>query len=142
MPAVLASADATTEHDRLECLGRVRKELGLCLKQAQQRCQTEFRGRLPACLGGAACSDACIASLDACEEPLLADRDGCRLACQADQKVAIRGCRLAEDKPACRSVARTKAVKCKERCTRGSGAPLRACRTTFGECLRACARTE
>lgn len=142
MPSVVPAAGTATERERLQCLGTVRRDLGLCIKAARERCETEFRGRLPDCLGGAACPGACTDALDRCEEPLLADRDGCRLACQADQKVAIQGCRLAEDKPACRSVARTKAVKCKARCTRASEAALRACRTTFGDCLRACAGGE
>lgn len=140
MPAAGTAAGTATERDRLQCLGTVRRDLGLCMKAARERCEAEFRGRLPDCLGGAACPGACTETLDRCEEPLLADRDGCRLACQADQKVGIQGCRTAEDRPACRSAVRTKAVKCKARCTHGADAPLRACRNTFGECLRACAR--
>lgn len=142
VPAVAPAAGTTTERDRLQCLGTVRRDLGLCMKAARERCQAEFRGRLPDCLGGAECPTACTDALDRCEEPLLADRDGCRLACQGDQKAAIQGCRLADDKPACRSAVRTKAVKCKARCTRTADRPLRACRTVFGECLRACARGE
>lgn len=139
LPAAAWAAGSGAERDRLQCLGNVRRDLGLCMKAARERCETEFRGRLPDCLGGPACPSACTDAFDACQEPLLADRDGCRLACQADQKAAIKGCRIAEDKPACRTGARTKAVKCKAACVRSAEAPLRACRTTFGDCLRACA---
>ncbi|HSG00760.1 MAG TPA: hypothetical protein VLA20_06495, partial [Vicinamibacterales bacterium] len=84
--AAVPAAGASTERDRLECLGTIRRDLGLCIKTARDTCQGEFRERLPECLGGPACPGACVAALDRCEEPLLADRDGCRLACQADQK--------------------------------------------------------
>lgn len=140
--ASTVAAGTTTERDRLECLGTVRRDLGRCINAARERCEGEFRRGLPDCFGGPSCPDACVSTFDRCEEPLVADRDGCRLACQADQKVAIRGCRISDDKPACRSLARTEAVACKARCTQGSAAPLRACNEAFSDCLRACARVE
>jgi len=143
MVSVAASAaDTTAVRDRLDCLNRVRRDQGICLKVARERCETEFRGKLPGCFGGPACPSGCAATLDACLEPLLADRDGCRLACQADQKVAIQGCRLAADRESCRRDARVKAVKCKDRCGRIIEAPRRACRAGFDDCLRSCAESE
>lgn len=137
-----SAAGTTTERDRLQCLNTARRDLGRCVKDAQQRCRVEFRGRLPDCLGGPTCPDACTGTFDRCQEPLLVDRDGCRLACQADQKVAMRGCRIAEDKTACRSLVRKKAITCKRRCVRGAEGPLKACSATFSDCLRACALAE
>jgi len=136
------AAGPATERDRLQCLGTIRRDLGRCITAARERCEIEYRRGLPDCLGGAACPDGCVTSFDACQEPQVVDRDGCRLACQSDLKVAIRGCRLAKEPPACRSLARTKAIECKGRCTRGAAAPLRACNAAFTECLRACARVE
>jgi hypothetical protein len=137
-----SAAGPTAERDRLQCLGTARRDLGLCIKTSRQRCETEFRARLPNCLGGPACPGACVETLDRCEEGPLADRDGCRLACQSDQKVAMQGCRLAEDKPACRDLVRAKAVKCKGRCTRGSETALRACHGAFSGCLSDCAHAK
>jgi hypothetical protein len=143
LPALLAgSAAGGTEHERLECLGRIRRDQGMCLRAAQEHCQREFEGRLGGCFGSPECSDACLATQAACSKQPLLERAGCRLACQADGRVARKGCGAEVDRDACRRTVRVKAMKCKEQCTRRAAPAIQRCRDAFSECLLACASKE
>ena len=142
LPAPLCAGPAAggSEQERLQCLGRLRSDYGACVRQAQERCQTEFQSRLGGCLGGPECPDACLATERDCTKEPLFERDGCRLACQSDAKVAQQGCRLDADPEQCKRTARTKGVKCKQACTRSAQPRVQACRDASSECLRACAK--
>jgi hypothetical protein len=141
LPALFVGpAAGGTEQERLECLGRIQRDYGVCVHQAQERCRQELEGRLGGCFGGAECSDECLASQNACTKEPLLGRTGCRLACQADGRVAQQGCRVEVDRDACRRMVRMKSMKCKEQCNRRAAPMLQRCREAFSECLRACAR--
>lgn len=143
LPALLAgSAAGATEDERLECVGRIRRDYGMCLREARDRCQQALEGRLGGCFGGPECPNRCLASQADCSQQPLLERDGCRLACQADGRVAQRGCRVEVDRDACRRTVRVKAMKCKEQCNRRAGPAIHRCGDGFSECLRACARKE
>jgi hypothetical protein len=143
LPALLAGpAAGGTEQDRLECLGRIRRDYGTCVREAQDRCRQELEGRLGGCFGGPACPDACLAAQKDCSKQPLLERDGCRLACQADGRVAQQGCRVEVDRDACRRTVRVKGTKCKEQCNRRATPEIQRCRDAFSECLRDCARKE
>lgn len=140
LPALpIAPAAAATEEERLECLGRLRRDLGTCLRDAHTRCRGEFEGRLDGCFSRPECPAGCLAAQEECRKPLLLERDGCRLACQADGRVAQRGCRVEVDQDACRRTQRVKTMKCRYRCNRKASPALQGCRNTFSECLRGCA---
>jgi hypothetical protein len=141
LPVLLAGpAAGATESERLQCLGRLRGDYGRCLRQAQAECQGDFRGKLGGCFGGPACPDRCLAAEEACLKDPLFERDGCRLACQADGRVARQGCSVEVDREACRRTARLKTVKCREQCNRRAAPLVRGCREDLSECLRACAK--
>jgi hypothetical protein len=143
LPTQLAGpAAGGTEQERLECLGRIRRDYGVCVRQAEDRCRQELEGRLGGCLGGPECPNACLASQETCAKQPLLERAGCRLACQADGRVAQQGCRVEVDRDACRRTVRVKAMKCKEQCNRRAAPEIQRCRDAFAECLRACAHKE
>ncbi|HWP67629.1 MAG TPA: hypothetical protein VNO26_17150 [Candidatus Limnocylindria bacterium] len=140
LPALLAGpAAGATEQERLECLGRIRRDFGSCMREAQTRCRQQFEARLGGCFGGPECPQACLAAERTCSKQPLLERDGCRLACQADARVEQRGCRIEVDREACRRTVRVKAIKCREQCNRRAGPAVLRCREQFSECLRTCA---
>jgi hypothetical protein len=118
----------------------LRRDQGVCIRQAQERCQQEFRGRLGGCFGGPDCPQRCLETGDACEKEPKLERDGCRLACQADGRVGLQGCRIEVDRDACRKTVRTKTLKCREQCNRRAAPALQQCRNALADCLRACAK--
>lgn len=136
------AAGATQEQERLGCVSRIRREFGSCVRDTQARCRGEFEERLGGCFGGPECPGACVAAEAACSKQPLLERAGCRLACQADGRVAQQGCRVEVDRQACRRTVRVKAVKCREQCNRRAGPAIGRCRDAFSDCLRACARQE
>jgi hypothetical protein len=101
-----------------------------------------MEGRLGGCFGGPECPTACLGAQEACVKEPLFERDGCRLASQADGRVAQRGCRVEVDRDACRRTARVKAMKGKRQCNRRAAPRIQGCRDAFSECLRACAKEE
>jgi hypothetical protein len=127
--------------ERLDCLGRIRRDFGSCVREAQTRCRQEFQGRLGSCFGGPECPGACVATEQACSKQPLLERDGCRLACQADAKVEQQGCKIAVERESCRKTARVKLAKCREQCSRRAEPAVQHCRDAFSECLQACAAT-
>jgi hypothetical protein len=138
LPALLAGpAAGATEQERLTCLGRLRSDYGRCLRDAQAHCRQEFEERLGGCFGGPDCPGGCLATERECSKQPLLERDGCRLACQADGRVAVE-----VDREACRRTVRMKAAKCRAQCDRRVGPALGSCRDAFSDCLRACARKE
>jgi len=133
-------AAGAAEQERLDCLGRLQREQGGCIRQAQERCQQEFRERLGGCFGGPSCPEQCLATGDECEKEPKLERDGCRIACQADGRVGQQGCRIEVDRDGCRRTVRTKTLKCREQCNRRATPPLQRCRNALADCLRACAK--
>jgi hypothetical protein len=143
LPALLAGpAAGATEQERLECLTRTRREYGTCLRDAQERCRTEFEGRLGGCFPGPECPTACLGAQEACMKEPVFERNGCRIACQADGRVARQGCRVEVDREACRRTARVKAIKCKDQCNRRAAPAIQRCRDEFSDCLGVCAKQE
>jgi hypothetical protein len=125
--------------EALQCLGRIRRDMGICMKEARERCETEFESRLAGCFGEAACPSACVGKNERCRFLPIEERVGCRLACQGDQKVALHGCRIDTAPETCRQRVRIKGAKCKQRCQRQAAPKLEACKTSFNNCLRGCA---
>jgi len=143
LPALLAGpAAGGTEQERLQCLDRVRRDYGVCVREAQDRCRQDLEGRLGRCFGSPECPNACLATEKDCSKQPLLERDGCRLACQADGRVGQQGCRVEVDRDACRRTVRVKAMKCKEQCNRRAAPAIQRCRDGSSECLRACAHGE
>ena len=127
------------QQERLECLARIRHDFGSCVHDAQTRCRQEFEGRLGGCFGGPECPGACVATEQECSKQPLLERDGCRLACQADAKVEQQGCKIEVDRESCRKTARVKLTKCREQCSRRADPAVQHCRDAFSACLQACA---
>jgi hypothetical protein len=124
---------------KLECLGRVRRDMGQCMQKARDACRRDFETHLPGCFPGSPCPTDCLQAEERCRTEPLTDRDGCRLACQADQKVGLRGCKIAEDPSDCRRTVRVKGSKCKSHCARMFDPALQTCKATFDDCIRGCA---
>ena len=133
------AAAETGPQARLECLGRVRRDLGQCMQRAREACRSEFETHLPGCFPGSSCPTDCLRTEESCLAEPLADRDGCRLACQADQKVGLKGCKIAAEPGDCRRTVRMKGSKCKTNCARMVESALQGCKAAFDDCIRGCA---
>ena len=133
------AAAETQPRAQLECLGRVRRDMGQCMQKARDACRMDFEARLPDCFPGSPCPTDCLQVEKACLAEPMSDRDGCRLACQADQKVGLKGCKVAAEPAACRRSVRIKGSKCKTHCARMVEPALQGCKATFDDCIRGCA---
>jgi hypothetical protein len=138
-PAAGATEQQKQSQERLECLGRIRRDFGTCVRDAQTRCRQEFEGRLGGCFGGPECPGACVTTEQQCSKQPMLERNGCRLACQADAKVEQQGCKIEVDRESCRRTARVKLIKCRDQCNRRAAPAVQQCRDAFQQCLQACA---
>ena len=138
-PAAGASEQQKQTQERLECLGRIRRDFGTCVRDAQTRCRQEFEGHLGGCFGGPECPTGCVTTEQQCSKQPMLERNGCRLACQADAKVEQQGCKIEVDREGCKKTARVKLIKCRDQCNRRAQPLVQRCRDEFQQCLQACA---
>jgi len=118
-----------------------RAKMGQCMRDAHERCQKKFHVALGGCFDSASgCLTGCLRADEHCREEPQEVKQGCRLACTSDQKVAMRKCRVEPDQEPCRAAAKTKTVACREQCTKDAAPKLRACKERLGACLEECAR--
>ena len=89
------------------------------MRDATVRCDQAFKGDLGTCFGGDnACVQGCIRDHERCIEEPLSKREGCRIACAADQKVAVQACKSKADMQACQQAAKQKGAECKQQLRR------------------------
>lgn len=130
------AADAT----RAKCLKNARTARNECMRDATERCNRAFDGDLQSCFGpGNTCVRGCIGDHERCLTDPQAAREGCRIACGADQKVALRACKSQVDLRGCQDSAKRTAAECKQQCNAKAAPGRRRCAEAFNGCLTACA---
>ena len=136
-PRGAAAADTA----RVMCLKDARIARNTCMRDATVHCDEAFKGDLGTCFGGGnVCLQGCIRDHERCIEEPLSKREGCRIACAADQKVTVQACKSKTDMQACQQEAKQKGAECKQRCANDANPARQRCTQTFNDCLNACAR--
>jgi hypothetical protein len=139
---VFAGESDAADRSAAQCMRTARTGMSQCLRDAQARCEQQFHGGLRGCFEGSAatCLTGCLRNNERCREEPQETRQGCRLACTADQRVLMRDCKVEPDMAGCQARAKKKTADCREQCSKSSGPVLRQCKDRFGACLEQCAR--
>jgi hypothetical protein len=139
---LFAGGSDAADRSTAQCMRTARTEMSQCLRDAQERCETQFRDGLGGCFQGSAstCLTGCLRTDERCREEPQETKQGCRLACTADQKVLLRGCKVEPDMATCQAAAKKKTTECRQECAKTAGPNLRACKDRFAACLEQCAR--
>lgn len=129
-----------TDPTRGTCLKNARTARNECMRDATERCSRAFDGDLQSCFGaGNTCVRGCINDHERCLAEPQGAREGCRIACGADQKVALRGCKVEVDLRGCQETAKRKALECKQGCTAKATPAKQRCGDAFNTCITGCA---
>lgn len=138
--ALVWGEGGAADRDRLACLKKSRSDFGLCQREAQERCKSEFDVSLRSCFGADnTCVRNCQADEARCQVDPAANREGCKIACSTDLKSALRDCKVQVDLKGCQQVARVKSLKCRQKCTAMTAPAKQRCAEAFKDCLIACA---